>query len=344
MLSKWHFLYRHDAGNFVIFLDNHQEYESVERFAEGFLVALLLALVLAIPSGYLYSRRILTPLRMVRAGLTQIRAGQLQARIADEALSEELRSLVNGLNETFSELEEAFSRSSDFSAAAAHELKTPLTAMRGNLEVALGKPRSQEEYQAVLADALEQTVVLARIVDQLLLLASPERAAKSRDLDIVSLSEAVADILTVCQAAAEEKGIDVRLKILSDAQIEVNRDLLARMLHNLVHNAVKFSEPGASVNIHIDREDTHAVIEVQDHGPGIAPENRDRIFDRFFQADPSRNSGRGLGLAIVKWIVNYHAGNITVESTPGEGATFRVTLPLRQEHGPAGDSPANKPG
>ena len=340
MLSNWHFLYRQHSGDFLIFLDNRQNYESVERFAEGVGVALLLAFVLAVPSGYFYGRRILHPIRSVRATLTEIRQGRLDARIGEDGLSEEIQHLVRDLNKTFGELQDSFSRIAEFSAAAAHELKTPLTVMRGNLEVCLAQDRPAEEYRDTLGDMLGETVTLSRIVDQLLLLASPERAPTDPNLTIFALAEVARSIVQICQSAAEEKEIELTAELDEDASIQGNAELIARLLHNLVHNAVKFSPAGSRVDIEVRSLGDRATVEVRDQGPGISEKHRRRIFDRFYQVDPSRHSGTGLGLAIAKWIVEYHSGHISVESQDRGGSAFRVTLPVRQREGARSRAPS----
>jgi signal transduction histidine kinase len=328
-LSEWHFMFRYPGEQFIIFTNDRGEYELVERLFEGFGLALVLAIVLALPSGYVVSRRVLRPLDAIDSAVQRIRAGDLSARIERANSKDELARLIDTLNLTFAELEGAFQRVQRFSADAAHELNTPLTAIRGNMEVCLGRERSVEEYQTVLAESVEQITLLSRLLRDLLLLARPGSQQQKEYFTPVSFSLVVEQASEQAGIVAGERSVRVDCEVQSDLVLEGSESLLLRLCYNLVHNAIRFSHPGSTVTVRLDRHGDTAVLQVCDHGIGIRPEDREKVFERFYQVDQSRNAGTGLGLSIVKWIVDLHGGRIEVESEPGCGTLVRVILAVQ---------------
>jgi signal transduction histidine kinase len=327
-LSRWHFMYRYEGDDFIIFTNDRGEYELVEKLVEGLFLVLVLAILLALPSGYLVSRKILNPLDAIDSAVQKIRVGDLAARIARPDSEDEVSNLIDTLNLTFDELQASFNRIQRFSADAAHELNTPLTAIRGSMEVCLGRERAVDEYQTVLAESVEQITSLSRLVRDLLLLAKPG-SQRQKDLFVPVDYSAVVD-RAVEQAQAV--GDTVAVRVLPDIEpgliLPGNESLLLRMCYNLIHNGIRFSCSGSTVTVGLQRQENSIILEVQDHGIGIHPEDREKIFEQFYQVDKSRNTGTGLGLSIVRWIVDLHDGRIDVESEPGCGALFRVVLPI----------------
>ena len=275
------------------------------------------------------SRKILNPLDAIGAAVQRIRAGDLAARIARPESDDEVSRLIDTLNLTFDELQASFHRIQRFSADAAHELNTPLTAIRGNLEVCLGRERMVDEYQTVLAESVEQISSLSRLLRDLLLLAkpgSPQQKEHFTPVDCSAMAERAAE---QAQLHGDSVGVRVVREIEPGLVLAGNESLLLRLCYNLIHNGIRFSPAGSVVTVKLQRQGDAAVLEVMDRGIGIRPEDQAKIFEQFFPVEKSRNTGNGLGLSIVKWIVDLHGGRIEVESEPDCGALFRVTLPMR---------------
>ena len=220
-----------------------------------------------------------------------------------------------------------------FIADASHELRTPLAVLRGETEIALAKQRTLDEYQESLSLIQEEAERLSRIVEDLFLLArqpieTPAVLSKER----VSLNDAVRDCARAAQVLATRKGVRLTTENNS-ALIDLNGDkeLIARMILNLLDNAVKYTPAGGEISLALTRQNGNAEIVVRDTGVGIPEQDRQRVFDRFYRVDKARSralGGAGLGLSIVRWIVEVHGGEIHIDSAPGRGSTFTVDLPL----------------
>jgi heavy metal sensor kinase len=326
-LSVWRFVLRQQDRGLIVFVCDAHHFELAERLTEGIGVALLAVILLSLPSGYLISRRLLRPFRAIDQAAARIRTGDLGARIILPGHSPEIQRLIGALNDTFAELESSFGRIQQFSADAAHELNTPLTVLRGSLEVALARERTPEEYQIVLAEMLDEIVRLSRMVRDLLLLASPggaNRRALFQAVDVAPLVAATAERLGMI---AEASGIRLALNQAADARVSGDGALLQRALYNIMHNAIRYSPRDTVVEVTTTQENSTVVVEVKDQGIGIPKDQRERIFERFYRLDPNRATGSGLGLSMVKWIIELHGGRVEVESEPGRGARFRVILP-----------------
>ena len=329
-LSEWHFLFRYGDDGFTIFASDRGDYELLERFFEGLAAALILAFVFALPFGYLLSRKVVNPLKAIDGAARQIRAGNLLARIPARKSDDEMSRLIETLNLTFAELRDSIDRIGQFSVDAAHELNTPLTVLRGQMEVCLGRERTVQEYQTVLADSVEQIISLSRMLKDLLLLAGPGTERHRQAFSPVDLSVAAEDATTSLETIAAESNTRILRNIEPDVLLVGDASLLKRLCYNLIHNAMRFSIAGSTVTVGLRTVDNAAVLEVMDQGIGIDPGDQERVFERFYQVDESRSAGTGLGLSLVKWIVDLHSGRIEVESEPGHGSTFRVTLPQGQ--------------
>ncbi len=254
-------------------------------------------------------------------------------------------------------LEAAFAQVRRFSADASHELKTPLTVLRGEIEVALRSPRDPVEYQRVLGSILEEVESMARLVDDLLLLSRADAGALRWDMAPVELDRLVEEVAKEGGILGREKQVQVKIQGLEPLIVQGDGQRLKQLLRNLVDNGVKYTPPGGRVALSlrrvewsnrrmvdsakpvdqltsrpIDSAAEWAEIEVRDTGVGIPPEALPRIFERFYRVDPARSretGGAGLGLCIAKTISEAHGGTIEVQSPPGAGSTFTLRLPLR---------------
>jgi two-component system heavy metal sensor histidine kinase CusS len=255
--------------------------------------------------------------------------GHLGERIATAGLPAELLALASTFNAMLDRLEESFTRLRRFSADIAHELRTPVGNLRGEIEVALGRPRSAEEYREVLGSGLEECGRLAGLIDGLLFLARAEspRAQIGRErLDVAEELRAVSEFY---EATAAEAG--VRLAVAGDRAVpaELNRPLFQRAVGNLLANALAHTPPGGSVTLTARQAGSEVEVEVTDTGGGIPAEHLPHVFDRFYRADEARSGGGvGLGLAIVRGIVELHGGTAEVHSEPGSGTRVRLIFPV----------------
>ncbi len=293
-----------------------------------------LVLLLASSGGYFLARKSLAPIASMNSQTQRISAENLSARLDVTDPRDELGQLATTVNDLLARLELAFNEQQRFIADASHELRTPLAVLRGETEVALGKPRTIDEYQRSLSLIQDEAERLSRIVEDLFILARQPinvRAALSKE--IISLNEAVKDCARAAQVLAVQKG--VRLRIENDPpSIALNGDeeLIKRVILNLLDNAVKYTPAGGEISLSLARQNGNAEIVVRDNGIGISDSDQPRVFDRFYRVDKARAralGGAGLGLSIAQWIVEAHGGQIDVVSTPGRGSTFTVSLPAR---------------
>lgn len=267
------------------------------------------------------------PLKAITATASAITGETLSQRIEDRWSDRTLRRLVSVLNAMIAGLQEAFEVQGRFTAAAAHELRSPLAAMRAELEVALRRERSAEEYRQALQGALEETGRLADLAEHLLILSRYERG-------IAPVTESGMPLQPLLERAANEvrRGTGAPVEVQADAALDIDADPIAleRAVANLICNGIQAG--GSPVTVCARDMGKEVLIEVEDRGRGIPDDLRSRIFEPFFRGDPARrrDRGTGIGLAIVRAVVEAHHGNITVDSKPGQGTTFRIRLPKHQ--------------
>jgi two-component system OmpR family sensor kinase len=309
----------------------------LERSLDSLIGALLLALVLGGAASGLAAQRIagrLTrPLEDIAGAAGGIGGSNLQARIPDVSPDVELREVTRVLNDMLSRLEAAFAAQRRFVADASHELRSPLGNLRGTIEVALRRRRGADEYREALSVALGEAERLSMLVDELLMLSRID--AKQFVLDASPCDLAAIASNAVTAASPLQEGRDVRLRLDADrVAIVADAHRLRQVVDNLIHNALRHAPAGSEVVVRTWSEDGHACLSVRDAGPGLSQAEQAQVFDRFYRADTARardSGGLGLGLTIAQAIVEAHRGTLDVVSTPGQGATFTVRLPLDDE-------------
>jgi two-component system, OmpR family, sensor kinase len=303
------------------------------------LIAVPILLVFTLAAGSFLAERSLAPIAAMTQRARTIGERNLDARlpIANERdefgeLALVFNELLDRLERAFGQLEGAFAQMRQFLADASHELRTPLAAVRGEVQVALKRPRTSDEYRESLAVIHEETLHMSRIVEDLFMLARADAGERPLDRRNFYLDETVAECCRIARPLAEERGVSLTVEpSLDGLEIEGDEDLLRRVVLNLVDNAVKYTEAGGAVRVAVTREGDHARLDVSDTGIGIAPEELERIFERFYRVDRARVrsvGGAGLGLSIVRWTVEEHGGSVTVKTEPGRGSTFTVLLPI----------------
>ncbi len=275
------------------------------------------------------------PVHEITEQATRVEAGTLDQRIVAHADTDEYRGLVAVLNRMLERLEVAFRNQRRLTADVSHELRSPLTALRGEIEVALRAERNARDYQRVLRSALEEIERLTKMSDDLLLITRAEAGLLRVRRAPTDLSAIVEDTLDVLQPLIDERGLSVERSLAGDAgHALVDPDLLARLMQQLLDNAVKFTPTGGHIRVATDplKSDGGGVrLVVEDSGPGITPEDLPHLFEPFFRADQarSRGTGTGLGLALAAAIVRLHGGTIQASKASGDGtgARFDVDLP-----------------
>jgi heavy metal sensor kinase len=271
----------------------------------------------------------LLPLRRLSEAVSQVSPRDFRLPVDEAKLPVELRPIAQRLAAALDLLKRAFAREKQATADISHELRTPLAALMTTTELALRKPRSAEHYRELLEDCHLSAQQMHQIVDRLLTLARLDAGVEQlrpQTVDVAALAEQCA---AVVRPLAEARGVRLEVQRQSEARMTIDPDKLREVLTNLLHNAIQYNRPQGSVELIVGRENGHLEVAVRDTGIGIAPDARELIFERFYRGDPSRGTDdlhSGLGLAIVKEYVDLMGGKIAVESTEGQGSTFRVRL------------------
>jgi heavy metal sensor kinase len=307
------------------------------------------ALLAAPLGGYLLARRSTRPFAEMISSARRLRPAHLSERLPRRGTGDELDQLAHSFNALLDRIGEYWRAKQDFLADAAHELRTPLAAIRSSAEVALGHERTPDEYRELLTDVIAETQSLEVLVNQLLLLSAADADRLQVDRRLVPLDELVRRAADMFQGVAESRGIRLEVCAPQGVLVQGNRDHLRQVVNNLIDNALKYTAAkqrserpsgdeasnGPRIAITLERHDAvrQAVLTVADEGVGIAPDHLPRIFDRFFRADPARmregaSAGTGLGLSICHAVITAHQGQISAQSRLGQGSTFVVTLPL----------------
>jgi two-component system OmpR family sensor kinase len=265
----------------------------------------------------------------ITAQAEDIGAETLGRRITEYEGTVEYESLVHVLNTMLDRLDMSFESQRRFTADASHELRSPLTALRGELELALRRDRSSDEYRRVIESSLEEAKRLSQLTEDLLTLARSDADAIRLQRVEFDLGERVRDTVDRSRKKADAKAIDLSVTSEGDVAANADPELLDRLVWNLLDNAIKFTKPGGAVGVRIASEGDEVHLAVDDTGPGVPRELRRSIFERFSRADAAHASheGTGLGLAISKTIVEAHGGSISVANRPEGGARFSVRLP-----------------
>jgi heavy metal sensor kinase len=310
-----------------------------EQRVLGQLWEVLVVLVLGLPlivlmagaGGYMLARRALRPIDHLASEAHRITAEQLHQRLSVPNQRDEIGRLASVINDTLARLELSFDQLRRFTADASHELRTPLAIVRGIGEAAVAERRTPPEYEEALGSILEEVDRMSNLVDTLLRLSRGDAGTIRLTQEPTNLGDLAREAASSLGILAEERNQTLALDISDGPIAPVDRLVLREAVTNVLDNAIKYSPKGSTVVLRVDRMGDRAVIGVADQGPGIAPEHRDRIFDRFFRVDQSRTrngGGAGLGLAIAKWAVEMHGGQITVQDGPRGGSEFRIVLPI----------------
>ncbi len=284
----------------------------------GFFASALIAITV--------TKRGLRPLGAMTRSLMRVGPKRLHERVPPADWPRELQPVAIAFDDMLDRLEDSFTRLSQFSADLAHELRTPLANIRGEAEVALTRPRSPNEYEAVIESSVAECARLSGIIDNLLFLARAEAAESKVQRSLFDGRSAIERIATYNEAIAEERQLTITCR--GDGEVYADPILFGRAVSNLVDNAVRFTPDGGQIAIALASNAQGAEVVVSDTGCGIPAMHISRILDRFYRVDPSRSTeGTGLGLSLVKSIADLHAGSISVQSEVGRGTVVTLRFP-----------------
>ena len=313
-------------------LVTHDVLKTLSRFRLYLLMFAPLLLLVAAGGGYWLSRRALSPVDALARTARSITGTTLSSRLEKLNTGDELQRLSDTLNEMLDRIELAFRRVTQFTADASHELRTPISLVRTEAELALRRSRGESEYKEALQHILLEAERTTSLIEELLALARADAGRETLHLHPVHVQEILREVVEGWRRVAKisnlqfSDGIDARGSL-----VLADEAALRRAIDILLDNAFKYTPSPGTVHLSAEQQNDKVVITVRDTGVGIAAEEQSKVFERFYRVDKARSrdmGGAGLGLAIAQWIVQQHGGKIEVESSLGKGSIFRVELPL----------------
>lgn len=293
------------------------------------IVTTLVFLGIGILGALKVSQQALEPVLRLSKEVSEVDETTLSKRVTSVGADDELLVMTTSINRTLDRLETAFQTQEQFVLDAAHELRTPLSIIRSSFEVLENLPQDAEAERAGLSASLNRNVERMEVlVEDLLFLAKGENQYASES---INLAEIIGEICLDLQTLAKVNEVSFNFQTTENIAFKGNSVLIDRLFRNLIVNAIQYSNKGGTVSISIDRSLYEGKVSIADNGVGIHPDELPFIFDRFYRCDQSRSrakGGSGLGLAIVKHIANLYKATVVVQSQPGEGSTFIVSLPI----------------
>jgi signal transduction histidine kinase len=289
-------------------------------------------MVFGLAVGWWLSGRALRPIAQISSTAARIADGNLAERIGTRETESELGQLSTVLDHTFQRLDHAFAEQARFTSDAAHELRTPVSVILGQAQLALARERSVEEHRTTIETCQRAARRMHSLIDSLLELSLLDGDREKLQLQPCDLAEICREHLAMIRPLADEKGVVLKTEFTS-APCKADPERISQILDNFIVNALKFSPSGGKIHILTGMEKEEAVLKVSDDGPGISSEHLPHLFERFYRADASRNratGGAGLGLAICKSIADAHHGSIRAESEMGKGSVFTLRVPAVQ--------------
>ncbi len=329
--STWILAAQPLGGNLVIQVGKSLtgSQELLSHFRRIFFYSIIPILLLGIAGGGLLTFRAMRPVRsLIQTVRDILNTGKISMRVPVRSEKGEMGELVSLFNQMLNKNDALISAMRHSLDNVAHDLRTPMTRLRGAAELALAKPDDHEALKDALSDSMEESERVLTMLNTLMDVAEAETGVMHLDIGEVDLKEMIGSVAELYEIVADEKEVTVQSRCPDGLMAMADRTRMQQALANLVDNAVKYSLDGGRVTIEAREEEGHTAIVVSDQGIGISPLEIDRIWDRLYRGDASRSErGLGLGLSFVKAIVSAHKGEVLVQSAPGEGATFTVLLP-----------------
>jgi len=322
-------------------LANQRSLELLRRYS---MMAIFVLFLISLVVGWIIAGSVLKPIGRITNVAKDIQATDLSRRINLGGPQDELRELADTFDDMLGRIDEAFESQRDFIHEASHELRNPLAVIRTNLDVTLADPGADEaDLRHTLEVVQRSSERMTRLVDDLLVYA--RKGSLSLERETIDAAELVHELADEFRAPAEAKELTIVEERTGGLWVEGDRNALRQAVANLLANAIRLSPPHTSIRVRGGAEAPWVWLSVEDQGPGIAPEDHDRVFQRFWRGDPreGRSEGRsGLGLTIVRQVAEAHGGEVRLVSEPGQGATFAIWLPA-VEAPPASTPPPPPP-
>ena len=320
------------VGRSVI-LQTGQSMENYTRFIEIFrkifITTMAIIFLLAAGVGWFMARRALAGVETVTQTARRISNGNLQERVPVNKREDEIDQLAQTFNQMLDRIQTLVTGIKEMSDNIAHDLKSPITRIRGISEVTLTTGASLDDFETMAAGTIEECDRLLDMINTMLVISRTEAGVSALEKKEIDICEVIRDACDLFQSAAEDKGITLGCQANEKIGIDGDIRLIQRMIANLLDNAIKFTPPEGQVGVSIRADGSQGVrIAVADTGIGISPRAQDKLFDAFYRCDPSRSqTGTGLGLSFARTVARAHGGDIAVTSTPGQGSVFSVNLP-----------------
>jgi len=310
-------------------------HEELVRLRKYLILLIVLSVVFSILGGYWLSGKALSPISSITTSVNSIKASELQKRIpVNPEVEDELTELSHTFNTMLSRLEKAFEREKRFTADAAHELSNPLASIRNEVEVTLRKTRDTKEYKSILGNIHQETIRMTTIIQSLLQLSKVE-ASEHLDFESINVSDVLIETVSRFKDFIEKKNLKFVTDIESSVTIRAKKGYLEEVFGNLISNATKYSSPGSSISITLQKNKDSTLFLISDQGYGFDKNTEKHLFDRFYRSNQTmiqQEAGSGLGLALVKAIVELFDGDIKGSSGGiGKGSTFSVGFPLKNQ-------------
>jgi heavy metal sensor kinase len=316
----------------TIILQVGQAMESYSRFLDAFkgifIITMTLLIILAAGVGWFMARRAVSGVEAVTRTAQKISGGTLEERVPVKPRGDEIDQLAITFNQMLDRIQTLLTEIKEMSDNIAHDLRSPITRIRGIAEVTLTTGRSMDEYENMAASTIEECDRLLGMINTMLMISRTESGIASPIREEIDLTGLVREACDLFQTTAEDKGVSLVCNLPDQTRFAGDIRMLQRMLSNLIDNAIKYTPAGGSVTVFVSESDAQAVVSVKDTGIGISSSDLPRIFERFYRCDASRaQAGIGLGLCLARAIAHSHGGDIKAESVLNQGSTFTVTLP-----------------
>jgi heavy metal sensor kinase len=307
-----------------------EEREKILRhFREAFLLVAIPLVLLGLIWGTFLASRALQPVRQVIKAIHEISKGRLEARVANPKAGDELKELVMLFNRMVDKIETLVKGMRESLDNVSHDLRTPMTRLRGIAEMALQSGEDAEDYREALADCMEESERILKMLNALMDISEAETGVIRLEIRPVPLSDIVNDVVELYRYVAEDKNLVLEARIRDKVFVNVDAVRMRQVLGNLLDNAIKYTPSGGRVDITADKTEEGVTVCVKDTGIGIPSSEIPKIWDRLYRGDQSRSQrGLGLGLSLVRAVVKAHGGEVDVQSEPGKGSIFTVFLPL----------------
>jgi heavy metal sensor kinase len=287
-----------------------------------------LLIIIAAGVGWFMARRAVSGVEAVTWTAQKISGGTLEERVPVKARGDEIDQLAITFNQMLDRIQILLTEIKEMSDNIAHDLRSPITRIRGTAEVTLTTGKSLSEYESMAASTIEECDRLLDMINTMLMISKTESGVDKLSREEINLQSLVREACELFEPTAEDRGVTLSCDVPDGSHLVGDTRMIQRMLSNLLDNAIKYTPPGRLVNVSVSENEAKVVVSVKDTGCGISPSDLPRIFERFYRCDQSRSqAGIGLGLSLARAIARAHGGETTATSTQNQGSTFTATLP-----------------